>query len=305
MKRVLIILCMAMSFSGLIAQQSPLLTQYMLNPFILNPAEAGTNNFYQMRIVSRMQWLGFVDAPFTSSISAYGPFSPKRKNMGIGGTIYNDVTGPTSRLGVSGAYAYNIPIGEIYHLSFGLTLGFLQYKFDGSKIANNLPTTPDPVLNGSVKSSFLPDATAGVLFYSTPFQIGLSMDQLFNNSISLADNPDATVTARLTRHVYLFGLYTYVLNRRWSVEGSTLFKAVTPANPQMDFNVRAIYKGMGWFGASVRTSDGISIMGGYIINKRLIAGISYDMSVFSPFRTYSFGSVEFMIGYRFNSMKFR
>ena len=305
MKKILIILCFTMGLSNLIAQQSTLTTQYMHNPFAINPAVAGTNNFYQMRLVSRMQWAGFVDAPFTSSISAYGPISPKRKNMGIGGTIYNDVTSPTSRLGLKAAYAYNIPIGEIYHISFGLTMGFMQYKYDASKVSiANLTYKSDPILTNSI-STFLPDGTAGVLFYSTPFQVGVSIDQLFGSTINNSDDPKVAGLGKLKRHVYLLALYTYVLNRKWSVEGSALFKAVTPVDPQMDFNVRGIYKGMAWFGLSFRTSDAISIMAGYIINKRLIAGYSWDFSVMSPFRSYSFGSHEFMIGYRFNSMKFR
>jgi hypothetical protein len=62
---------------------------------------------------------------------------------------------------------------------------------------------------------------------------------------------------------------------------------------------------IGWFGLSVRTQDGLSLMGGYTINKRLLIGYSIDLSLFTDMRSYNFGSHELMIGYKFNSMKFR
>jgi type IX secretion system PorP/SprF family membrane protein len=305
MKKFAIILLLIVSIGKVYAQQAALSTQYMHNPFLLNPAVAGTSNNYQMRLMTRMQWAGFTDAPFTSSISAYGPMGPKNKKMGVGAIIYNDVTNPTSSLGMRGAYAYNISVSEIYRMSFGATFGFMQFKFDGTKLINNLKVPVDPTIPNTVSSSFVPDATLGALFYSTNIQVGLSIDHLFNNSLNLTNEVNAAGLSKLKRNLYLLLLYTYPLNRRWGLEGSCVIKGVTPVYPQADFNARAIYKGIGWFGLSVRTQDGISVMGGYTLNKRLLIGYSADFSLFTEMRAYNFGSHELMIGYRFNSMKFR
>ena len=304
MKKFAILLILTIAVGRLLAQQSALTTNYMHNPFLLNPAVAGTTSSYQMRLMTRTQWVGFDDAPFTSSISANGPLSPKNKNMGVGALIYNDVTGLTSSLGARGAYAYNFSIHERYRVSMGATFGFMQFKYDGSSVSKDIIDKTDQTLT-TTRSNFVPDATLGAMVYSSNIQAGISVDHLFNNTLNLSNDVAASGLAKLKRHVYILALYHYPLNRKWALEASTLIKGVTPVYPQADLNIRAIYTGLHWFGLSFRTQDGISIMGGYVFNKRLQIGYSADFSVFSPMRSYSFGSHELMIGYRFNSMKFR
>ena len=54
------------------SQMDPLYTQFMTNPFLINPALAGTYNYYQIIANSRLQWAGFTDAPITNVISMFG-----------------------------------------------------------------------------------------------------------------------------------------------------------------------------------------------------------------------------------------
>lgn len=300
MKRIVVLLCIIACIQGLEAQQSPLYTQYMHNPFVLNPAIAGTNNFFQIRSMTRLQWVGFTDAPLTISLSVYGPVSAKSKDMGYGATIYNDVTGPTSRAGLKGAYAYNISINDQIRASFGAAFGLLQYKYDGTKI--NLYQSADPKSTKSVQSFFLPDGMLGVYVYSTNFQVGFSADNLFNNTITIDKDSKAVGISKLKRHYYFMGAYTYIFNRRYSMESSVVLKGVSPAPLQMDINARLIYQKNTWVGLSFRSMDAVSLMGGYIFNKRIYIGYSVDVSI-TAIRPYSFGSHELMIGYRFNSLK--
>src|SRR4030066_1570592 len=95
MKRVsfLILLCIGVGYASL-AQQNPLSTLFMTNPFALNPALAGTNNYFQVISSNRFQWVGFADAPITNSLSLYGPL--EKYPMGWGATINYDVSGPVS-----------------------------------------------------------------------------------------------------------------------------------------------------------------------------------------------------------------
>lgn len=297
-KRILIVAGFLLSLGSVSAQQSAIYSQYMHNPFIINPAMAGTNNFFQIRFLSRLQWLGFADAPVTNSLSVYGPVSAKNKDMGYGVTIYNDITSLTSRSGIRGAYAYNNMINEYIRFSVGAALGLMQYKYDGSK-AYVIQDT-DPLNVKTVKPFFLPDAMLGAYVWSSIFQVGFSVDNLFNNKLQL--DPDAVGLSKLKRHFYLFGSYQWVHNKRWATEYSVLVKYISPAPPQFDFNVKATYRKNAWFGLSYRTLDAISVFGGYFFNKHIYAGYSFDYNM-STIQYYSFGSHELMIGYRFNSLK--
>src|SRR6266550_1116049 len=111
--------------TGAVAQQLPQYTQYMFNDFVMNPAIAGRNNFWEAKSNNRYQWQGITDAPRTYILSLQGPF--KNLKMGIGGNIFTDIVGPTRRTGFNMAYAYHIKLNSTYKLSFGINAGVLQY----------------------------------------------------------------------------------------------------------------------------------------------------------------------------------
>jgi type IX secretion system PorP/SprF family membrane protein len=299
MKKIVFLLIAVTGFSNLFGQQTSLFTQYMFNPFILNPAIAGTTNYFQIRSTHRFQWAGFPDAPILNSLSLYGPVSAKNVDMGYGGTVYIDATGPTSRSGIRGAFAYNIPLNDEIHLSFGAALGMMQFKIDGTQIKGMRDAEPSGDVN-TVHSFFQPDGMLGVYLYRTDFQVSLSADNLFNNKFDI--DPEAKGISKLKRHFYLLGAYTYIFNRTWSAEASTIFKAVTPVPIQMDINAMAIYQKILRFGISYRTQEAVSVIVSYIFNKKIYVGYSFDYNL-SSIQQYSLGSHEIMLGYRFNSLR--
>jgi type IX secretion system PorP/SprF family membrane protein len=301
MKKLYVILLSLLMVTLTNAQQSALYTQYMNNPFLLNPSIAGTYQFYQARMSARLQWIGFDNAPVTNAVSFYGPWSAKRKNMGVGASVSMDATGPISTTAFSAAYAYNINLSEAINLSGGLALGGLNYKLDGTKF--NLENSTDKALPMSVVSKTLPDATIGFYLSSNLFQVGLSADHLFNGNVSFVQTNTDKAFSKLARHYYLFGSYNYAWNRTWAIEPSLLLKAVTASPAQLDINCRAYYKRMYWFGLQVRTQDAVCVLLGCFLNKRFYLGYSYDYAAFSPVRAYNLGSHEFMVGYKFNTLK--
>ena len=172
--------------TGLQAQQMPHYTQYMFNDFVINPAIAGVYDYFQIRTNHRFQWVGLMDPPMTNSIGFYGPHSSLP--MGYGGYIYNDVTGPTSRTGVTGSYAYNLAVTGDIRLSMGLSASIMQYRIDGTQL--NPADVSDPAILSLVSTSYMPDAGLGLYLYSDKFYVGLSVAQLLNNSIKIFDNKD-------------------------------------------------------------------------------------------------------------------
>lgn len=280
------------------SQQLPLYTQYIFNGFLVNPALAGTHNYYQIRTNTRVQWVGIPDHPITNYLSVYGP--DKNRNMGYGCYVFNDVTGPTSRFGVSGAYAYNLSLSEGMRLSMGLSLGFMQYKVDGSNV--DLAEGGD-VLNGSMFSKMVPDAGIGLYLYTFNYHVGLSTNQVLNNKVKLLEAENTTAVSRLRSHFYLTGGYRYYINKEWAVEPNMSLKAVGSAPLQMDFTVKGLYNSMIWAALAVRTGDAFSVLLGYIHQSQYFFGYSYDFSVFSDIKQHTVGSHEITIGYRFNEIK--
>lgn len=278
-------------------QQIPMYTQYMLNDFAYNPAIAGTKEYYQAKSNNRYQWIGITDAPRTYVLSVYGPH--RKLDMGFGGMVFNDVTGPTSRLGIYGAYAYNVRIKDDLRFSSGLNIGLLQYKVDGSKIT--LHDDGDPSLGSNMYVTYMPDATLGLYFYSSKYTVGFSLAQLFGSNIKFDELEEQGIN-RLKRHVLIHGSYIYNINNDIAVEPMVMFKYIAPAPLQVDINARVIYKNMVWAGFGYRSKDAASIIVGYNYQDQLIFGYSYDIT-FTELRKYSSGTHELMIGARFNKIK--
>ena len=303
MKKYIILLSLSIVACGrLFAQQDASFTLYMLNPLLYNPALAGTANFYQIRMNNRFQWVGFKDAPITNSISAYGPHS--KKDMGFGGSIFNDITGPTSRTGVNGVYGYNISVQKDIRVSFGLNLGITQYKVDGTKIttATYLESGRyDQSLLNSVYSYIVPDASAGVYVWNSQFYGGFSGMHLLDIFSKNAKQNIKGIDILSTTY-YLIGGYLYKVNREWVVEPTLIAKKVIPAPFQFEISCKAIYKNMLWGGLAFRTQDAVSIVLGYTFEKKIYFGYAFDVAV-NDIRKYGMSSHEIVIGYNFDRIK--
>jgi type IX secretion system PorP/SprF family membrane protein len=290
---LLIILLFSMNIKG---QQKPLTSLFMTNPFAINPALAGTHNYFQIISNNRFQWVGFKDAPITNTLSIFGPVV--KYPMGWGGTITYDVAGAISIGSIHGSYAYYYAVNEDMKVSMGLNLGIMQYKIDLANIT--VEDINDPVYYNAKETYYPLDATVGIYCYSSTYHVGLVATNLLNNKFKIGDQP--TGLSKLKSHFYLVAGYKYFINREWAVEPSLILKKVTPAPYQLDFNARGWYRNMVWMGLSYRTQEALSILAGYIYNKKIQICYSYDI-VLNQMRAYNFGSHEFTLSYRFDDIK--
>ena len=86
-------------------------------------------------------------------LSVHGPH--KYKSFGLGGALYTDVTGPTSKTGMYLSYAYNFKATDYTKISFGLSGGMMQYRVDGTKIT--LAEPGDITLANTLMNKIIPD----------------------------------------------------------------------------------------------------------------------------------------------------
>ena len=298
MKRISILL-FVICFGGLLkAQQLPQITQYMNNNYVINPAVAGMYDYYQVNTTIRNQWAGINDAPRTSVISIYGRHS---ENVGLGGTVYNDVTGPTSRIGGAASYTYAFQLTQKVKLSLALQGGFTQFK-----IIKNIPVRDpnDPLMLGGDVVRTLPDATFGFNVSGNKWYIGAAIPQLLSSELKLMDDDFARIydttsqNGKLASHIYVLGSYTYDINPAISIEPSFFLKSVAGAKTQIDFGVKSEYKEMIWVGMNYEMNNDLSSIAallGYKINDRFNIGYSYGMPS-SATSSYHSGSHEFMLG---------
>lgn len=300
-----------MMFAGSgFASQDPLYTQFMTNPFLINPALTGTYNHYQIIANNRVQWVGMSNAPITNTISMYGPMV--EQPMGVGGYIMNDIAGAESKTSINGTYAYNYSISEYLKVSMGLMLGIYQHKIDGGQL--NIEDTGDPYFTeGAVYQNYKPDASVGAYVYTSTYSGGFAVTNLFGNKLEFESSEETDTTSRSTlskmkQHFYLHGGYKYLINTEFAVEPALLVRKVGGTPFQLDFNVRGWYGKRAWNGnkfwggVSYRSGDAINILVGFIYHTKVELGYAYDINI-NPLNTYNSGSHEVMITFRFNDIK--
>ena len=296
------ILFFAICFGGILkAQQLPQISQYMNNNYAINPAIAGMYDYYQVNTSIRNQWVGINDAPRTTLISIYGKHS---NNVGLGGTLYNDVTGPTSRSGGSASYTYAFSLTSKIKLSLALQGGFTQFKIIKSDL--DVADPDDPSIEGNNIVRVSPDATFGLNLSGAKWYIGVAIPQLLNSNLLLMDdyeirqNPDIIQSGKLVSHIYVLGSYTYDINPTISIEPSFFLRSVAGAKTQIDLGVKSEYKELFWLGMNYKMNNDLSSLAalfGYNINDRYNIGYSYGMPSSATSNYYS-GSHEFMLGVR-------
>ena len=99
------------------AQQLPIYTNYMLNPYAYNPAVAGSKPTAVFNLNYRNQWVGFQDAPKTYMISLHSPIG-KQKKLAVGVLVNSDNTGLLSRTSGYLTLGYHIKLNKNYFLRF-------------------------------------------------------------------------------------------------------------------------------------------------------------------------------------------
>jgi len=272
------------------AQQITRRTQFAFNPYLVNPAVAGTLNQIPIFVSYRNQWAGFKGAPTTMMASAHaqGP-----KNSGYGAIISRDDTGGAiTETGIELTGAYHIDLNNYDAISFGLSLSASQYKFDNSKLVVYDPN--DQSLNGMQSEAHMNiDANFGMLIYGEDYYFGFSVPQLIQTKLKL-ESPN-TADNRNMRHFQFMGSYKYYLSDDWDIQPSGFVKltSVTPA--QIDVNVKVGYKETVWGGVTYRNKDAIALnLGGFY--ESFFLGYSYDITT-SQAKVMSPHSHEILLGY--------
>ena len=282
------------------AQQLPVFTQYIFNKYVFNPAVTGTEDNFSATANYRYQWQGITDAPRTYILSLHGPH--KFKNFGLGGALYTDVTGPTSKTGMYLSYAYHIRVANETKLSLGLSGGLMQYSVDGTKI--NLASPGDLTLANTLMTRIVPDFGFGAYLYNKKFFCGISVPQFIQARLDFSDDGTQTLS-NLTSHFYLNTGYTFQVNRDFSLEPSMMMRYVSPVIPQFDVAAKGIYKKNYFIGVMGRTQTGLSVLAGFqSTNGKFNFGYAYDVNTVG-ISAYSSGSHELMVKATFGKIKQR
>ena len=280
------------------AQQLQTSSMYDLQGVIHNPSIAGTQENNMLGVAYRSQWSGFSGAPRTATI--FGSFNVPQFGMGIGGNIFQDKTGPTSRTGLSLSLAKHIRGNNGGVFSIGIESRLQQYALDKGKLTESLGN--DPVL-GASDNRFKYDAGFGISYTNKKVQIGASVSQLVQSKLNFySGNLTRDEEARLYRHYYFHALYNWYVDDNTIITPNVLFIYLPNAPLNYQVGARVEFNKLFWFGGGYRSHQSYMLSAGLHLGKVITIGYAYDQYV-TPISTFDNGASAHEVLLRYNFRK--
>jgi type IX secretion system PorP/SprF family membrane protein len=282
--------------SARISLAYPVYSQYLHNGLMINPAYAGSREALSSVLSYRMQWMGTPGAPVLQSVSLHSPMKNDRVALGLKANFMQ--YGVTKSTNIYAVYAYHIRVGN-GKLSFGLKAGVDMSNTDYTGLL--LTNMGDPVFTTDEKPYILPNAGAGVYYYSKRLFAGLSVPSFLSYKRTDQGTPQA---------YHSFSEYDFIFSAGGLITFSPAFKIKpsilvdyslqeTKKLNQLDVNANFIIADMVWIGGSYRTSEEVIVA---ILQvqptPQMMIGVSYDYPT-GRMNNYSKGSTEFMLRYEF------
>lgn len=311
-------------------QQRPHYTQYILNSYVLNPALSGIENYTDLKMSARDQWVGLNGAPKTAYLTIHGALGKKdykssatsfsipgqnprgnaywenytasEPHHGIGMIVVNDRTGSFNRFSASGTYAYHLGLSPVINLAAGFSAGVTVVSVDRSKhdfTGGGDPNDPATASLSNELNKVRPDLGAGLWLYSSNYFLGLSAQQIIPQKLVFTDDAAIVEKGRLIPHVFFSGGYRFLLNEDINAIPSFMLKYINGSsnnNFQVEGNVKLQYRDLMWVGGSYRHEDGYAAMLGFNVGNTFNVGYAYDFTT-TELNTVSRGTHEVVIGF--------
>lgn len=291
------------------AQQLPQDNLHQVNSILTNPATTGSAQTTEIIASFRTQYIGLNDYPITGALTANAGF--KSMNIGLGGFLLYDQTGPTrtAEIGVSAAYNFYIdPIDkedlrynefnelQYRRVSLGLSASIAQFGLDGEQLRLN--DANDQAIAESLEKKLFPNAAFGIFYSSPKTRVGLSVPQVLQYNVSLDDANRADI--KKLQHYYISFIQSiYIKGSSMRLQPWARFKYTTFVPAQLEAGLKFAVSEIGWLGFAYRTKKQLLFEGGIHLRNGLLIGYAYDLPIVD-YRNLLGQSHEVAIGYRFN-----
>lgn len=276
------------------SQQDPILTQYMFNMQIINPAYAGMWEKAGFSSLVRKQWSGIDKTPLTEVISLHSPL--KNEYVGMGLNIMNDHFAKENRLSIFADYSYEVSLTPQTRLRLGLKFGFMNYKNPLTEYQLYPDGQYDEAFAEDVDLKFLPNFGFGAFLYDENYYVNFSIPKLIENDFKTNINNYSTQAE--IRTFYIGGGYVFRLRSLNNlIFKPTMLVRATSNNPlQFDIGANFMLMDRLWLGGMYRSGDAICVTSQWIFNNNFRLGFAVDVT-YTDIYPYQFGTYEFSIGY--------
>ena len=287
----------------------PVYSDYLTdNYYLIHPSMAGAANCAKVRLTGRQQWFGQEDAPSLQTLSINGRIGESQS--GVGAILYADKNGYHSQMGAYLTYAHHIMFSrneiDLNMLSFGLSVGAIQYKLDETSFLNEYPEPYDRLISGTEQSATELNIDFGFSYHLYDFYAHATVKNFLKND-GINSN-EIGIYSYDTPRQFLFSVGNVFssINSDWSYEPSLMYQ-YKDATQESSVDVNAkVYKktdfGKVWGGLSYRRSlDGAQYFDGEVSSQKLqyitpLIGVNYKNFLVAYTYSYQSNSIVFNNG---------
>jgi len=293
MKKNILFGVLLMTWVTSVGQQDPLYSQYLFNPFIINPAYAGYSKDLTALAAYRLQWAGYDGSPVTMNASGHVALADNR--MGLGLVVLLDKLGSDRTTTLQASYAYHLLLNKGMRVSFGLNGGVVNYKTDYSDL---IIDETDPKFQQTI-SEFKPTVGAGVIFSTDHLYLGISVPKMLKATTEVGESN----VVLYNQHAYAHLAYVFVLTQRLKLKPFILARAVQGSSVNADFGA-ALHADdaytIGFFTRSLNTYGFLAKLNlGDMLRFGYVFELPTNQSVGAQYTTH-----EFTLGIRMRLLRF-
>ncbi|MBW4890626.1 PorP/SprF family type IX secretion system membrane protein [Mucilaginibacter sp. HMF5004] len=275
-----------LSVTAVKAQVNPFGSQYYQNQYLFNPAMAGLDAGLNVNLSYSKQSLGVDGAQNMQALS----LEYQAKKVGLGLSVYNNISGVFRTTRAVVTYAYHIDLGgNNQKLSFGLSGGFVNQHLE---MSNVIGTQNDPTLAHYNDSPTYFDGDFGVAYTNNNLTIQGALPDL--KSLSNA-NSTAERELFFTSASYKIGNSADI-----SVEPKVVFRQVRGFDKIIDAGANLAFS-QGAFNLQAMYHSSKSATFGFGLHKTQYSILAFYTTNTSSLNAYNNGDVE--VSLRFNLLK--
>lgn len=272
------------------AQQDHNFTLYNFNMNIINPAYAGSNEFKEINIVYRSQWIGIDEAPNTQALSYT---TPLKNNLGLGVTIMRDQVFILQETDIAIDLSYKLKISETHDLFFGVKGGASIFNIN---LANAGSVDNDPLF--SENQSFVnPQFGVGMYLKHDDFYVSISSPNVLNGK-RYEKQGNAPRAAIDNLHMYLGMGYYFKLSDNLMITPAIMYRNTDGAPPSTDISATVGYNSI-QAGMNYRIDEMSSIFALFNIFENVKFGAAYDFTTSKINQVNDDGSMEILLKFKF------
>lgn len=302
MRKILIIgLILCAGLLRVNAQQIPLYNTVVINPFLENPAVAGSNSYSQSFLHYKKQWVDIEGAPESALLSVDWPLKDEKSGLGL--IVSTDKTNILGHIGIATAYSHGIKFSDDQGIRLGLSLRLNHNTIYFDKVIAE--DQYEATLFNYFESATGLNANFGALYRYQGLQIGLVGQNLINTKLEYSNNTEKKKLYFQYIPQYLFHFnYTFCLPNEICLRPEIAIRNLHGMPARIESSIFASYQGK--YSATIlyRNNNALGFTASALVYDRLTVAYSYQAAV-GEIAGYNGGSHEISLGYRFYTSHFQ